>query len=145
MYLVGGTDGQTPAKETYWAIPDASGNFTEWKHLSQMDLPDGLEGSSAVVLGSDVVLVGGRASGGVTANEARANMAPQPPFFQLGLVGATVPALKIDGEIGQQLGYLNAAGVGSVDFAILVVIGWAYAHKEQTRALFERIRRRRGR
>jgi hypothetical protein len=72
-------------------------------------------------------------------------MAPQPPFFQLGLVGATVPALKIDGEIGQQLGYLNAAGVGSVDFAILVVIGWAYAHKEQTRALFERIRRRRGR
>ena len=42
------------------------------------------------------------------AGATRANLAPQEPFFQLGLVGATVPALKIDGEIGQQLGYLAA-------------------------------------
>ncbi|HEU4673531.1 MAG TPA: hypothetical protein VFS32_11580 [Candidatus Limnocylindrales bacterium] len=145
IYLVGGDDGNGPRPELYWATPDGTGNFTEWKHLQQSDLPDGIEGSSAVVLGSDVVLVGGRATAGVTGNEARANLAPQPPFFQLGLVGATVPALKIEGEIGQQLGYLNAAGVATVDFVLLVLVGWAFAHRDQTRELFERIRRRRGR
>jgi hypothetical protein len=145
IYLVGGDDGNGPRPELFWAIPDGGGNFTEWKHLPQSDLPDGLAGSSAVVLGSDVVLVGGRATAGVTGNEARANLAPQPPFFQLGLVGATVPALKVEGEIGQQLGYLNAAGVGTVDFVLLVLVGWAFAHREQTREIFERIRRRRGR
>ena len=72
----------------------------------------------------------------------RANIAPQSPFFQLGLVGATVPGLKIDGEIGQQLGYLNAAGAGTVNFVILLLIGWAFAHKEQAWA-HRRLRRRR--
>ncbi|HEU4572489.1 MAG TPA: hypothetical protein VFR93_07360 [Candidatus Limnocylindrales bacterium] len=143
MYLVGGNDGTNPAKEMYWAIPDAGGNFIEWKHLAQTDLPDGLDGSSAVVLGSDAVIIGGRTSAGLTGEAARANLAPQPPFFQLGLVGATVPALKIEGEIGQQLGYLNAAGVGTVDFILLLLVGWAYAHRERTRELFERLRRRR--
>ncbi len=142
IYLVGGNDGNGPRPELYWAIPDGSGNFTEWKHLPQSDLPDGLEGSSAVVLGSDVILVGGQATAGLTGNEARANLAPQPPFFQLGLVGATVPALRIEGEIGQQLGYLNAAAVGTIDFILLVLAGWAFAHREQTRAIVERIRRR---
>jgi hypothetical protein len=65
-----------------------------------------------------------------------------PPFFQLGLVGATVPGLKIEGEIGQQLGYLNAAAVGTVDFILLILIGWAFAHKAQTRAIAERVMRR---
>ena len=35
--------------------------------------------------------------------------------------GSTVPALQIGGEIGQQLGYLAAAGVGTGNFVILVV------------------------
>jgi hypothetical protein len=65
------------------------------------------------------------------------------PFFQLGLVGATVPGLKIDGEIGQQLGYLNAAGAGTVNFVILLLIGWAFAHKEQARGIATRVLRRR--
>ncbi len=72
----------------------------------------------------------------------RANLAPQPPFFQLGLFGATVPALKISGEIGQQLGYLNAAGAGTIDFILLLLIGWAFAHKEQARGILGRLRRR---
>ena len=76
----------------------------------------------------------------VVASSVRANIAPQSPFFQLGLVGATVPGLKIEGEIGQQLGYLNAAGVGTVNFIILILVGWAFAHKEQTRALLGRFR-----
>ncbi len=45
-----------------------------------------------------------------------------------------MPGLKIEGEIGQQLGYLNAAGAGTVNFMILLLIGWAFAHKAQTRA-----------
>jgi hypothetical protein len=53
-----------------------------------------------------------------------------------------VPALKIDGEVGQQLGYLNANGIGIANFAILLAIGWAYAHREQTRRLWNRITRR---
>jgi hypothetical protein len=53
-----------------------------------------------------------------------------------------VPGLKIEGEIGQQLGYLNAAGVGTVDFVILLLVGWAFAHKEQTRSMIGRVFRR---
>jgi hypothetical protein len=99
-----------------------------------------------VILGPNAIIVGGSSGGTVQANALRTNMAPQEPFFQLGLVGATVPALKIEGEIGQQLGYLNAAGVGTVNFIILVLIGWAFAHRERTREMFERFRsRRRGR
>ena len=89
-----------------------------------------------MISGPDAILVGGTtADGTVVASSLRANTAPQSPFFQLGLVGATVPGLKIEGEIGQQLGYLNAAGVGTVNFIILLLIGWAYAHKAQTRAI----------
>ena len=130
IYLAGGDDGKGPKREVYWAIPTSTGDLTEWKHLDVSDLPaPGLEGAAAVVTGPNAVLVGGSTVGGVLASSARANTAPQSPFFQLGLVGATVPGLKIDGEIGQQLGYLNAAGVGTVDFIILLLIGWAFAHK----------------
>jgi hypothetical protein len=54
----------------------------------------------------------------------------------------TVPGLKIDGEIGQQLGYMNAAGAGTVNFIILLIIGWAWAHKPQARAMVSRVARR---
>jgi hypothetical protein len=91
------------------------------------------------VTGPDALIVGGSTGGGVLTSSVRANIAPQSPFFQLGLVGATVPGLKIDGEIGQQLGYLNAAGVGTVDFIVLLLIGWAYAHKPQARAMIGRV------
>ena len=56
-------------------------------------------------------------------------------------MGATVPALKIDGEIGQQLGYLNANGIGMANFALFVIIGWAFAHRDQIKAWRERRRR----
>ena len=72
----------------------------------------------------------------------RANIAPQAPFFRLGLVGATVPGLTIQGEIGQQLGYLNAAGAGTLDFIILILIGWAFAHKARSRELIAKVLRR---
>ena len=146
LYLAGGDDGSGPQQEVYWAIPTSTGDLKEWKHLAVSDLPaPGLEGAAAVITGPNAVLVGGATVGGVLNSSARANTAPMSPFFQLGLVGATVPGLKIDGEIGQQLGYLNAAGVGTVDFVILLLIGWAFAHKEQTRAIIGRVLRRRPR
>jgi hypothetical protein len=89
-----------------------------------------------------VVLVGGSTTGGILASSARANIAPQSPFFQLGLVGATVPGLTIGGELGQQLGYLNAAGVFTVNFVALIIVGWAFAHREQTRSIIRRVFRR---
>ena len=146
LYLIGGSDSTGPRSELYWTVPDALGNITEWKHLPESDLPAaGLSGAASFVLGPNVILVGGETSDGPIAGAARANVAPQEPFFQLGLVGATVPALKIDGEIGQQLGYLNANTVGIVNFVILLIIGWAFAHKEQVRAMRERLLARRRR
>jgi hypothetical protein len=53
-------------------------------------------------------------------------------------VGLVVPGLQIGGEIGQQLGYLAAAGVGTGNFVILVAIGWAFNHQQQIRGWWER-------
>lgn len=148
LYLAGGTDGTTPSADVYWATPNEAGNIPEWKHLDASDLTAGREGGAPLISGPNVFLIGGRSGeqgGAVEASVLRASIAPQAPFFQLGLVGATVPALKIDGEVGQQLGYLNAAGVGTVMFVLLLLIGWAFAHQEQTRSFVNRIVRRRRR
>jgi hypothetical protein len=143
LYLAGGDDGSGPRHELYWAVPTSTGDLTEWKHLDVSDLPaPGLEGAAAVISGPNAVLVGGTSDGGPLASSVRANIAPQSPFFQLGLVGATVPGLTIGGEIGQQLGYLNAAGVGTVNFILLILVGWAFAHREQTRGIIRRVLRR---
>ena len=144
LYLAGGDDPDgTARRETYWAIPTATGEIPEWKRLEVGDLPDGLTGASFVITGPNVILVGGQTAEGVVPTSVRANTAPQGPFFQLGLVGATVPALKIDGEVGQQLGYLNAAGAGTVNFIILLLFGWALAHKERARGIIGRVVKRR--
>lgn len=143
LYLAGGDDGKGPKTQVYWAIPTSTGDLKEWKHLDVMDLPQpGLEGAAPVITGPNAVLVGGSTVGGILNSSARANTAPLSPFFQVGLFGATVPGLKIEGEIGQQLGYLNAAGVGTVDFVILLLVGWAFAHKAQARAMIGRVLRR---
>jgi hypothetical protein len=145
LYLVGGTTAEGPQRETYWAIPTNAGDLPEWKRLEVSDLPYGLSGGSVIVTGPNAVIIGGERAEGPVATSLRANTAPQSPFFQLGLVGATVPGLKIDGEIGQQLGYLNAAGAGTVTFVILLLIGWAFAHPERARATVRRVIRRRHR
>ena len=142
LYIMGGADSEGPRPEVFWSIPTSDGTVLEWTHLPQSDLPYGLTGSSAFVTGPNAVLVGGESADGILTSSLRANTSPTSPFFQLGPFGATVPGLKIDGEIGQQLGYLNAAGVGTVNFIILIIIGWAYAHKPQARALVSRVIRR---
>jgi Kelch motif len=143
LYAVGGSDGTTPQATTYWAVPTSIGDLPEWKHLDASDLPTGNAGGAPLVLGPDAIIIGGTTKDGPQAGSVRANIAPEAPFFQLGLVGATVPALKIDGEIGQQLGYLNANTVGIVDFTIFIIIGWAFAHRTQIAAWRDRRRRER--
>ena len=96
-----------------------------------------------MVSGSNVFLLGGDGGTGALTSSYRASLAPEEPFFQLGLVGVVVPGLQIGGEIGQQLGYLAAAGVGTGNFVVLVAIGWAFNHKEMLRGWWERRRIRR--
>jgi len=143
LYLAGGADASGPKREFYWAIPTNDGNIPEWKHLDVSDLPANLRGASTVISGPNAILVGGETDKGVVATSVRANTAPQAPFFRLGLAGVSIPGLKIEGEIGQQLGYLNAAGAGTVDFVLLLLVGWAFAHREQARRLLGRFVRRR--
>jgi Galactose oxidase, central domain len=150
LYLVGGKSAEGPQRETYWSIPTNAGDIPEWKRLGVSDLPVGVAGGTVIVTGPNAIIVGGEAAQGgqaaaPAATSLRANTAPQSPFFQVGLVGATVPGLKIDGEIGQQLGYLNAAGAGTVNFVILLLVGWAFAHRERARAILGRVIRRRRR
>jgi N-acetylneuraminic acid mutarotase len=145
LYVVGGADNDGLRRELYWTIPSNDGVIAEWKHLDASDLATASKGGSAFVTGPNAVITGGETDQGVLSTSVRANTAPQSPFFQLGLVGATVPGLKIDGEIGQQLGYLNAAGAGTVDFIVLLLIGWAFAHQAQARSIMTRVVRRRRR
>lgn len=141
LYLVGGTDGTSAKRELYWAVPDSLGNLTNgWQHLDATDLPDGIVNAAPVVTGATAVIIGGETAGGPVGSSARASLAPQEPFFRLGLFGIVVPALQIGGEIGQQLGYLAAAGVGTGNFVILVIVGWAFNHRPQIAAWRERRR-----
>ena len=87
---------------------------------------------------------GGQSGNATLSSATRTNLAPQAPFFQLGLFGATIPALKIDGELGQQLGMLSSAGAATGNFAIMIFLGWIWAHKVQVRAWMNRRRSRRG-
>src|SRR4029079_4865007 len=141
IYLAGGDDGTGPKSELYWAVPTNNGDLPEWKHLDVSDLPaSGLEGAPAVVSGPQAILIGGKTAPNTpVAPSVRGTASLLSPFFQLGLVGATVPGLKIEGEIGQQLGYLNAATVGAINFIILIIIRWALAHKGAGTALGARV------
>ena len=118
------------------AIPDAADSIAGWKHLAASDLPPDLQLRDAApsVSGSHVFLVGGLTKDGPTTGTARADLAPRAPFFQLGLFYIVVPAMGIQGEVGQQLSYLAAAGVATGDFVLLLLIGYAFNHKEIGRA-----------
>jgi len=147
IYVIGGTDGQSTQNDLFWAVPAAGqdgDDLGEWKQLSETNLAEpGLARAAIGLSGPNLFLVGGISGSDPQVGALRANSAPEAPFFRLGLVGMVVPALKIDGEIGQQLGYLSAAGAGTTMFAILIVIGYMFAHREQTKRFFERLRSRR--
>ena len=145
LYLIGGSDADGPRSELYWAVPDAVGNIAEWKHLPQSDLPaSGLAGSASVVLGPNVVLVGGETP------RRRRSQAPRRANTRP--AGAVLPGRprRRDGPGAQDRRRDRPAArlpqrqhVGIVNFVILLVIGWAFAHKEQVRAMRERLMTRR--
>ncbi len=143
LYYAGGDGDGT----LYWTAPDADGNLTGWNTLTQSNLPADLrlQDAAPLVNGSNAFLFGGTAAGAPTQGITRANLAPPQPFFRLGLFYMVLPALGIQGEVGQQLSYLVAAGVATVNFVILLLIGYAYNHPKQTGLLFNRIRDRRRR
>lgn len=142
FYYVGG---ESSDGAIYWTTPDAQGNINGWTTLRESYLPAkaDLAGGAPIVSGSHVFLAGGTSAGAPTAGVARANLAPPQPYFQLGLFYIVVPALGIGGPVGQQLSYLAAAGVATADFVLLLLIGYAFNHRAQTRAFFERLRARR--
>jgi hypothetical protein len=126
----------------YWTVPNATtGDIGEWKNLSQSDVPEARTGATPAVIGSWVYMIGGTGGSSNGTGTLRANTAPQTPFFQLGLVGATIPGLGVKGDVGQNFGYLNAAGVGTVDFILLILVGLAYSHRQKTRQVLERVSR----
>jgi len=142
IYVQGGADASGPKAETWWATPDAEGVIAEWNNLPELDLGEGIEGSGGIVSGAHGFILGGQTAGGPTAGIARTYLAPQEPFFQLGVLGATIPGLKLGGEVGQQIGYLNAATVGAVNFIVLLLVGWGFAHKDRVREILAKRRRR---
>jgi hypothetical protein len=96
----------------------------------------------AAQVGQFAFVAGGTTDGTNIDNAVlRSDVAPRPPFFRLGLFGVTVPALGIEGEIGQQLGYIIAGSAAIGNFVILVIIGWMYSHKAETYRFFRWISR----
>ncbi len=143
MYVLGGVgaDG-APQASSFWAVPDpASGDLPGWQRLTSSDLPAGRADAAASNVGSFTFLLGGEGTDGALADSLRANVSPAQPFFRFGLFGATLPALSIQGEIGQQLGYINAFGVGMTNFVLLILLGLAYSHRQATMRVIERISR----
>jgi hypothetical protein len=141
IYVQGGADASGPKTETWWATPDASGVIAKWNNLPELDLGEGVEGSGGIATGSYAFLMGGQTASGPTQGIARTYLAPQAPFFQLGILGATIPGLKLDGEIGQQIGYLVAATVAMVNFVGLLLVGWAFAHPARVQEIIAKRRR----
>lgn len=141
IYVIGGVDdtGQ-PQESLYWVVPDAAnGDLGDWQRLEQTDLSVPTAGAPLASVASTTFIMGGITPDGLTAGLMRAGLSPQAPFFQLGLFGATLPALSIKGEVGQQLGYINAMSVGMANFVILVLVGLAYSHRAATRRLISRL------
>jgi hypothetical protein len=144
VYVIGGTDADNKTVTTnYWTVPNATnGLISGWTRLDATDLPQPQSLTAAAVSGSTVFLVGGSdANGGDLTTVLRGDLAPRLPFFRLGLFGVTVPALSIQGEIGQQLGYIIAAGAGTGGLITLIIIGWMFSHRRESFRFFQWISR----
>lgn len=142
LYQLGGVNADgAPQSSNLWAEVEANGDLGPWQRTDTTDLVEPRAAASVVNVGSFAYLFGGEGASGPVDNSMRANISPEPPFFRLGLFGATIPALAIEGEIGQQLGYINAFGVGMANFVILIMIGWAYSHRQGTMRVIERVSR----
>jgi hypothetical protein len=87
------------------------------------------------VVGTHVLLLGGAdASGAYSAGALSAGTSPKAPVFRVGLFGLTVPGLALQGEVGQQIGFLSAAGAWTLNFVLLLGAAVAYGQRERFRA-----------
>lgn len=143
IYVIGGEAADGSAQATnYWAVPSTTvGTIPEWRRLDVIDLPEARVEAAGVAIGGNAFIIGGDGDPKAATSIVRADLAPALPFFRLGLFGATLPALGIEGEIGQELGYLMAAGVGTTNFVILILVALAFSHRRGTMKLIERVSR----
>jgi hypothetical protein len=143
MYVIGGVgaDGQL-AQTAYFATPTTTdGTIPLWRQLDVTSLPEPRAGAGTAVVGSNAFLIGGETGAGPASSVLTAITAPALPFFRLGLFGMTIPALSIQGEIGQQLGYIAAGSAGAGMLILLILIGIAYSHQAATLRFIERVSR----
>jgi hypothetical protein len=143
IYVIGGLDAEGVAQDSVlWAVANTtSGDLGSWERLDETDLPVATADAAIAAVGSQAYIFGGQTADGATDGSMRAALSPRPPFFQLGIAGATVPGLSIKGEVGQQLGYLNAMGVGMTNFIILIIIGIAFSRPESSKRVLSKLSR----
>ena len=145
IYVIGGVDeAGVPQDSMFWAVPDTESGDLEngWVRLTETDLATPVSSAPASGVGTTAFIfggLGGDGDGELLDSTLRAGLSPAAPFFQLGIAGATLPGLAIEGQVGQELGYLNAMGVGMTNFAILVLIGLAYSHQAATKRIMVRL------
>jgi hypothetical protein len=137
LYVAGGTNDGAATSSVLWAAPAAATGIAKWTSVELSNLPaDGARvGASGVVIGAHVLLLGGAdASGAYSAGALSAGTSPKAPVFRVGLFGLTVPGLALQGEVGQQIGFLSAAGAWTLNFVIMLGAAVAYGQRERFRA-----------
>jgi hypothetical protein len=143
--LLDGLQGGAAIGSVYWTAPTAATGITTWYTVEQVNLPaDQLRvNASGVVVGPQALLLGGEDASGVPATTAlSAGTSPKAPVFRAGLFGLTVPGLALPGEVGQQIGFLSAAGAWTLNFVLLLAAAVAYAQRERFGAWVSRLRGR---
>ncbi len=147
LYVAGGVQDGVAIGSVYWTAPAAATGITTWHTVEQVNLPaDQLRvNASGVVVGPQALLLGGEDASGVPATTAlSAGTSPKAPVFRAGLFGLTVPGLALPGEVGQQIGFLSAAGAWTLNFVLLLAAAVAYAQRERFGAWVSRLRGRKG-
>ena len=137
LYVAGGTVDGTATTSVLWAAPTATTGITKWSSVELSNLPADAArvGARGVVIGSHVLLLGGAdAAGEYNSGALSAKTSPKAPVFRVGLFGLTVPGLALQGEVGQQIGFLSAAGAWTLNFVIMLGAAVAYGQRERFRA-----------
>jgi len=137
LYVAGGTIDGVATSSVLWAAPVAATGVAKWTSVELSNLPaDGARvGASAVVIGAHAILLGGAdAAGAYSAGALSAGTSLKAPVFRVGLFGLTVPGLALQGEVGQQIGFLSAAGAWTLNFVIMLGAAVAYGQRERFRA-----------
>lgn len=134
LYVAGGVRDGTAVGSVYWTAPTDAIGLTSWTSVPQVDLPlaEHRTNASGAVIGTRALLIGGEdASGASASTTVSAVTSPKAPVFRAGIFGLTVPGLAISGDIGEQLGFLSAAGAWTLNFVLLCAMAVAYAQRER--------------